>query len=44
MNFQELLAKRQSVRRYQDKPVEKEKLEILIESVRLVPSACNSQP
>ena len=44
MNFQELLLKRQSVRRYQNKPVEKEKLDLLIESVRLAPSACNSQP
>ena len=44
MDFQELLAKRQSVRRYQNKAVEKEKLELLIESVRIAPSACNSQP
>ena len=44
MGFQELLAKRQSVRRYQNKAVAKEKLELLIESVRIAPSACNSQP
>lgn len=44
MKFQELIKKRQSVRRYQDKPVGKEKLDILIESVRLAPSASNSQP
>ena len=44
MNFQELIAKRQSVRKYQDKPVEKEKIEQLIEAVHLAPSACNSQP
>ncbi len=44
MDFQELLARRQSVRRYQEKLVEKEKLDLLVESVRLAPSACNSQP
>ncbi len=44
MNFQELIAKRQSVRKYQDKPVEKEKIEQLIEAVHWAPSACNSQP
>ncbi len=44
MNFQELIHQRQSVRKYRDKPVEKEKIEKLIESVHLAPSACNSQP
>ncbi len=44
MNFQELIAKRQSVRKYQNRPVEKEKIEQLIEAVHLAPSACNSQP
>jgi nitroreductase len=44
MNFQELFKLRQSVRKYQEKPVEREKLEKLIESVRLAPSASNSQP
>jgi nitroreductase len=44
MNFSELLRIRQSVRGYSDKPVEPEKLEMLIESVRLAPSASNSQP
>lgn len=32
------------MRKYSDKPVEKEKIEALIEAVRLAPSACNSQP
>jgi nitroreductase len=44
MNFQELFKLRQSVRKYQEKPVEREKLEKLIESVRLAPSASKSQP
>ncbi|VAW24036.1 Nitroreductase family protein [hydrothermal vent metagenome] len=44
MTFQELISKRQSVRRYQDKPVERGKLELLIDAVRISPSACNSQP
>jgi nitroreductase len=44
MTFKELIDKRQSVRRYQDKPVDKEKLQMIIEAVRLAPSACNSQP
>lgn len=44
MNFQSLISIRQSVRRYQNKSVEPEKLEKLIEAVRISPSACNSQP
>src|SRR4030042_1971621 len=44
MKFSELLIIRQSVRKYQDRPVEREKLDELIEAVRLAPSASNSQP
>ncbi|MBW8015096.1 MAG: hypothetical protein FVQ82_02845 [Planctomycetes bacterium] len=44
MNFLELVTKRQSVRRYLDKPVEPEKIERCLEAARLAPSACNSQP
>ena len=44
MDFSELAKLRQSVRRYADKPVEKEKLQICIETARLSPSAHNSQP
>ena len=44
MEFNELIQQRQSVRRYQNIPVEREKIEKLIEAVRLAPSACNSQP
>lgn len=44
MDFSQLLLIRQSVRKYLDTPVEAEKLQQLIEAVRLAPSACNAQP
>ena len=44
MNFQELISKRQSVRKYLDKPVEREKIDQIVDAVRIAPSACNSQP
>jgi nitroreductase len=44
MTFHELIKFRQSVRKYQEKPVEREKIEMLIEAVHIAPSACNSQP
>jgi len=44
MLFAELIKRRQSVRSYTARPVEQEKLEQLIEAVRLSPSASNSQP
>jgi nitroreductase len=44
MSFIELVKQRQSVRKYSDKPVEKEKIDQCIEAARLAPSACNSQP
>ncbi len=44
MEFSELIKMRQSVRKYQDTPVEQEQLQKLIEAVRLAPSASNSQP
>ncbi len=44
MEFSQLIKIRQSVRKYIDKPVESEKLDKLIEAVRLAPSASNSQP
>jgi nitroreductase len=40
----EMIASRQSDRRYSDKPVEKEKLDRIIEAGRMSPSACNAQP
>ena len=44
MDFQKIIRIRQSVRKYQSKPVEPGKIEKLIEAVHLSPSACNSQP
>lgn len=44
INFLVLATKRQSVRGYLDKPVEKEKVKRCLEAARLAPSACNSQP
>lgn len=44
MTFQELIKQRQSVRKYKENPVEREKIEKIIEAVHLSPSACNSQP
>ncbi len=40
----ELIISRQSDRKYSDKPVEKEKLERILEAGRMAPSACNAQP
>lgn len=40
----ELIVSRQSDRKYSDKPIEKEKLERIIEAGRMAPSACNAQP
>jgi nitroreductase len=40
----ELIISRQSDRKYSDKPVEKEKLERILEAGRMSPSACNAQP
>jgi len=35
---------RKSIRKYLDKPVEDEKIHLILESARLAPSSCNSQP
>ena len=40
----ELIQRRQSDRKYNNRPVEPEKLERIIEAGRMSPSACNSQP
>ena len=40
----ELIKSRQSDRKYSDKPIEKEKLERIVEAGRMAPSACNAQP
>ena len=44
MNFIELAHKRYSVRSYKNTPVEKEKLECILEMGRIAPTACNNQP
>ena len=44
MTFEDLINRRQSVRRYADRPVEREKIEQCLEAARLAPSTSNSQP
>jgi nitroreductase len=44
MTFLELAKKRMSVRKFQDRPVEEEKLRRVLEAARLAPSAHNYQP
>jgi len=43
-DFLSLVRRRQSVRGYSSRPVEKDKLERCLEAARLAPSACNAQP
>ena len=44
MELMDVIKARRSVRKYQDKPVEREKINACLEAARLAPSACNSQP
>lgn len=44
LDFLEIIRKRQSDRAYQTTPIEKEKIERILEAARLAPSACNAQP
>lgn len=45
MDFMEIAKTRQSCRSYDtERPVEKEKLDVILEAARLAPSACNGQP
>jgi len=44
MDISEVLKQRKSIRKYQDKPVEKDKILKCLEAARIAPSACNSQP
>ncbi|HID11994.1 MAG TPA: nitroreductase [Candidatus Latescibacteria bacterium] len=44
MEFYEVIRKRSSIRKYQEKPVEEEKLQRILEAARLAPSAANRQP
>lgn len=43
-NFKALATERYSVRKFDTKPVEQEKLDILLEAARLAPTAHNYQP
>jgi nitroreductase len=44
MEFIELVKERYSVRKFSDKKVEKEKLDLILEAGRIAPTACNYQP
>lgn len=44
MNFMELAKARYSVRKYSDKPIEKEKLDLILEAGRIAPTGHNNQP
>ena len=44
MDVFEAIQQRRSIRSYQDKPVEREKLEKILEAGRLAPSARNIEP
>ena len=44
MNFLELVKARYSSRNYDARPVEQEKLDLILEAARVAPSACNGQP
>jgi len=44
MNFKDLAAARYSVRQFMDKPVEKDKLGLILEAARNAPTAANKQP
>lgn len=44
MEFYDLIKKRYSVRAYQSKPVEEEKLQKVLEAANLAPTAANRQP
>jgi nitroreductase len=44
MEFEDLIQKRYSVRSYQSRPVEDEKLEAVLDAARLAPTAANKQP
>jgi nitroreductase len=44
MNFSQLIATRYSVRKFKDQSVEKEKLDMILEAARNVPTAGNRQP
>ena len=44
MELEQVISTRRSVRKFENKPVEREKINACLEAARLAPSACNSQP
>jgi len=44
LDFLEIIKKRQSDRAYLTTPIEKEKLDRILEAANIAPSACNAQP
>lgn len=44
MSYQELVARRYSVRKFSQRPVEPEKLALILNAARLAPTAVNRQP
>jgi len=44
MELKQVLETRRSIRRFLNKPVEREKINACLDAARLAPSACNSQP
>ena len=44
MSFSELVKQRYSVRNYDSRPIEPEKMNLILEAGRLAPTACNFQP
>ena len=44
MELEKVILERRSIRKFLDKPVEREKINACLEAARLAPSACNSQP
>lgn len=44
MELEKVITERRSIRKFLDKPVEREKINACLEAARLAPSACNSQP
>lgn len=44
MNFEDIIRRRTSVRKFSDKSIEKEKLDMILEAGRLAPTAKNLQP
>ena len=44
MELDKAIKERRSIRKFAEKPVEREKINACLEAARLAPSACNSQP